>query len=187
MKRFLFWGTTVLLLAAAIHIVTAIFFPRLELEDTVESLIAAGKVNTLTLIDNRNTLDSVLPGSSNDLAIAICPYNIEAQPISISAPLPNSYWSISVFGPDGQNIYTLNDKQVGTHHFSAMVMRQTPDSVDPEGSTSRRGEGIVIRSTAETGVVIFRAFVPDRASRERANSVLSQIVCKPTLATASTG
>ena len=70
MKRFVFWGATVLLLAAAVHIVTAIFFPRMELEDTLKTLIAAGEVNTLTLIDNCKTLETVLPGSSNDLAIA---------------------------------------------------------------------------------------------------------------------
>ena len=62
MRRFLFWSTAMVLLAAATHIVTSVFFPRLEREDTVAALMSASETNTLTVLDDETKLKEILRG-----------------------------------------------------------------------------------------------------------------------------
>ena len=85
MRRFLFWSTAMVLLAAATHIVTSVFFPRLEREDTVAALMSASETNTLTVLDDETKLKDILRGVPPDMAFAIFEKTIEMgiEPISI--------------------------------------------------------------------------------------------------------
>ncbi len=187
MRRFIFWSLAIVLLAAAAHIVTSVFFPRLEREDTVAELMSATKLNTLTVLDDEKKLKAVLRGVPTDMAFALCPYDISEKPIAISAPLPGTYWSISIFEPSGRNIYTLNDTQVGTDHFAAVIMQGEAKTAAVEDTSKREGGGIVIHTKEPNGVVVIRAFIADRASRKSAHDALASTECKPALATASAG
>ena len=187
MRRFMFWSLAIVLLAAAAHIVTSVFFPRLEREDTVAALMSASKVNQLTVLEDEAKLKEVLRGVPADMAFAICPYDISKKPISISAPLPGTYWAVSIFEPSGRNIYTLNDTQVGTDHFAAVIIQGEAKTAAEEDTSKREGGGIVIHTNESQGVVVIRAFVQDRASRKRAHALLAETECAPALATATAG
>lgn len=187
MRRFLFWAIAIVLLAAASHIVTSVFFPQLEREDTVATLMASSDVNQLTVIEDEAKMKDVLRGVPTDMAYAVCPYDISEKPISISAPLPGTYWSISIFEPSGRNIYTLNDTQVGTDHFAAVIMQGEAKTAAEEDASKREGGGIVIHTKETSGVVVIRAFIDDIASRKSARDALAATECKPALATASAG
>lgn len=187
MRRFMFWSLAIVLLAAAAHIVTSVFFPRLERQDTVAALMSASELNQLTVLEDEAKVKQVLRGVPTDMAFAICPYDISKKPISISAPLPGTYWSISIFEPSGRNIYTLNDTQVGTHHFAAVIIQGEAKTAAEEDTSKREGGGIVIHTTEPRGVVVIRAFVEDRASRKSAHASLAATRCKPALATATAG
>lgn len=187
MRRFLFWSMAIVLLAAAAHIVTSVFFPRLEREDTVAALMSASKTNTLTVLEDETKLKEILRGVPTDMAFAICPYDISEKPISISAPLPGTYWAVSIFEPSGRNIYTLNDTQVGTDNFAAVIIQGEAKTAAEEDTSKRQGGGIVIHTTEAQGVVVIRAFVEDRAARKSAHRALAETVCEPALATATAG
>ena len=115
-----------------------------------------------------------LKGIASDLAIAVCPFDVSKTALTITAPLPQAYWSISIFGMEGQNIYTINDQQVGTNKFAATIVL---DDESTDESTVRRGEGIVIKSKSERGLVLLRTFVTDLAASKRAQDLLSKTVC----------
>ena len=110
-----------------------------------------------------------LKGIASDLAIAVCPYDVTNAALSITAPLPSAYWSISIFGMGGQNIYTINDQQVGADKFSATIVLETDDA---DATAVRRGEGIVIKSKSEQGLVLLRTFVADLAASKRTQDLL---------------
>ncbi len=179
MKKVLFWSTSIFLLASAVHIVTAVVMPRLEREKTLESIVSSVSSNQLTLVNSEKRDTFILQGVPPDLAIAICPFDISAAPLSITAPLPGSYWSVSIFNLEGENIYTINDKQVGTDQFSALIMREAEQIIQAEDAPQRKGEGIVIRSQTDQGIVLLRTFVPDRAALPRVEDVLAQTHCAP--------
>ncbi len=187
MRRFLFWSMAIVLLAAAAHIVTSVFFPRLEREDTVAALMAISKPNTLMVLEDQAKVKEVLRGVPTDMAFAVCPYDISERPISISAPLPDTYWAVSIFEPSGRNIYTLNDTQVGTNNFAAVIIQGEAKTAAEEDTSKREGGGIVIHTNEPQGVVVIRAFVPDLASRKRAHALLAETECAPALATATAG
>ncbi len=177
MKHFLFWGMAVVLLAAAVHIITTVLLPRMKLQNTLMVLMESGKTNSLTVLDDEKLRGELFGIASPDLAIAICPYNIEANQIFIVAPLPDTYWSISIFGSNGENIYTINNQQVGTRKFAATIIHKQSEPQGSDNTVPRRRDGIIISSPDETGVVLIRALVPDLASRERINSFLAQTTC----------
>ncbi len=179
MKRLLFWGLTVLLLASAVHIVTAVVMPRLEREKTLDALVSSLKTNQITLVESKKRGGFTLKGVPPDLAVALCPFDVSSKPLAITAPLSGTYWSVSIFNLEGQNIYTINDRQVGTDQFSALIMRDTEQTQEAEDAPQRQGEGIVIRSKTDQGVVLLRTFVPDRAALRRVEGILAQTSCAP--------
>ena len=177
MKKILFWSVSILLLASAVHIITAVVMPRLEREKTLNALVSSMKSNQLTLVTGKNRENFILSGVPSDLAIALCPFDISSAPLAITAPLPGSYWSVSIFNLAGENIYTINDKQVGTNQFSALIMGEADQTIEAEDSSKRKGEGIVIRSQTDQGIVLLRTFVPDGAALRRVEEVLAQTSC----------
>lgn len=177
MRRVLFWGTTVVLLAAAVHIITAVVVPRIERENTLQALVESAPLNQLTVIDAKKRGEFALRGIAEDLAFAICPYDVSKSSLTITAPLPQTYWSISIFGMEGQNIYTINDRQVGTDKFAATILHESNEVEDTDNTGSREGEGIVIKSNSEKGLVLLRMFVTDRAAAQRTRDLISKTVC----------
>lgn len=177
MKSLFFWTFFAILLAIGVHIATVVYLPRTAAKENLQKLMSAGQVNKLTLLDSQAKVQKYLGKYGYNMAYAVCPYNVGRGPISISAKMPDSYWSMTVYGDDGQNLYGLNDKQVGADTFFADLKFDTKAGVSINEAKGSGQERIVIRSPYKRGVIIFRGFVKDDAAREKILNIIASTKC----------
>ncbi len=64
-------------------------------------------------------------------------------------------------------------------------MREQSGAQESEDQSNRSGDGIIVRSDFDTGVIVMRTFISDRAAAEQAKKVLADAECQPTLTTAA--
>ena len=177
MRSFFFWIFVTLLLAVTVHIGTVLMVPRLEGGARVVKAMRGGDLNRLTVLKDFEQARKVLGVSNSDMVYAICPFDITQRPVIVSARVPNRYWSMSVYGEDGSSLYTLNDKQAGVESFSAELRLNGQSGLIAPSNDQRGNESLVIRSSSERGIIIFRSFATDSAERERATEQLGQTTC----------
>jgi len=177
MKGFFFWIFATLLLAVVVHIGTVLMVPRLEGGGRVTNAMRGGDLNRLTVLATSERAYKVLRVSNSDLVYAVCPFDITQRPMIVSARVPDRYWSMSIYGEDGSSLYTLNDIQVGVQSFSAELRLQGQDGFAQTDTGQRDNERLVVRSSSERGIIIFRAFASDASEHERAAEQLAQTTC----------
>lgn len=97
MKSWAYWATLTVLLAAIVHLGFVLFQPLVDTEARLGDFKAFGAANTLFLVPDITPWSTVLPHASPDISYAFCRFDITDQPIRITAKIPDSYWSISMY------------------------------------------------------------------------------------------
>ena len=185
MKGWLFWIFATILLMVSVHLATVLLSPRLEGSQRVQVAMNSGELNRLSVITSPEKVYDALGETNLDMVYAICPFDVTQRPITISAKVPDRYWSMAVYGEDGSSLYTLNDKQVGVDSFFAELKLDTEVLSSPDEAAQRDGESLTIRSPFERGIIIFRRFAADRAERDRVLAELAQTQCSTNRPTAA--
>lgn len=184
MRGWLFWIFATILLMVCVHLGTVLLSPRLEGSQRVQVAMNAGELNRLSVLESPQKVYDVLGEVNRDMVYAICPFDVTQRPITITARVPDRYWSMAVYGEDGTSLYTLNDKQVGVDSFFAELKLDTEGVASPDEAAQRDGESLTIRSPFERGIIIFRSFAADGAERDRVRTDLLQTQCSTNRPTA---
>src|SRR5690606_15084229 len=122
---------------------------------------------------------SILVEPSPDISYAFCRFDISARPIKISAPIPDSYWSVSIYSDTGENLYTVNDAQTGVRQLELVVVDGSASGPDG-GAILNVPEGAFrYSSPVRHGLVILRAYIPERSQRKLIESTIASASCAP--------
>ena len=124
MMRLLYWGMATLILAVVVHLFVVIFVPGVDAGQKLAQMETAGDVNKLHRIVANDTPQALLTEPSPDILYAFCKFDIRSRPLMVEGSIPPDYWSISVYGETGANIYTLNDRQAGVQKLQLMIVTE---------------------------------------------------------------
>ena len=184
-RNLLFWASATLLLAAIVHLSVVLFAPMVDVGKRIAQFETAASPNTLQLISNETDRGRLMVEPSPDISYAFCRFDIAARPLMINAPIPESYWSVSIYSDTGENLYTINDAQTGARQLQLMVAREGDVSAR-QGSELSGGEildvpaeTIIFPSPVSTGLVIIRGFIPDRSLKEHIDQMVGSANCAP--------
>jgi uncharacterized membrane protein len=158
------WLGLTLLLAAAIHlgiVVTIPYVIGIRLRSMAER-------NTLIHGAKPSAAFNPIRRSSPDLIYSVCPYDLSQGPLHVTAPVPDTYMSVSCFALNTDNFYVKNDQQVGRSFDFVLV---GPGSPAPEAPGSD-----IVRSPTTSGGILFRYFVGDGSREEQIERVRREIV-----------
>ncbi|MGI9415819.1 MAG: DUF1254 domain-containing protein [Hyphomicrobiales bacterium] len=176
MMRWLYWIAATGILAVVVHLGVVIFVPGVDTGQKMAELEAAGEVNMLHRLGASGDKLTPLTEPSPDLAYAFCKFDIRDRPLLIEGKIPPTYWSVSVYSETGDNVYTLNDRQAGVPSIKLMIVREG-DTFEPSTSGDRPDDAIVVRTPTSTGLVLFRAFIPDRSQLDVVERHLAASKC----------
>ena len=176
MMRAIYWIVATLILALVVHLGVVIFVPGVDTGQKMAQLEAAGEINTLHRLGS--TGDKIVPLTepSPDLAYAFCKFDIRKRPLLIEGKIPPTYWSVSVYSETGENIYTLNDKQAGVPTIKLVIVQEDAEIESPN-SGDRPEDAIIVRAPTLTGLVLFRAFIPDHSLHDMVQRHLDSSKC----------
>ena len=102
---------------------------------------------------------------SPDLLYTACVFDLRERPLRVTAPGPDSYFSISGFAADTSNFFAFNDRtaDIGADGQRSLdlVLTDGDRPVDTVPTGAR-----VIAAPSARGVILFRLLIPDDAAVE---------------------
>jgi uncharacterized membrane protein len=128
-------------------------------------------------------LDRVKFGAVNSLGLdpemtyAICRFDLSLGPGVLSGPLPDDFWSIGVFGRDGNAIYsTTSRSSVGTS-LELGIFNAAQTRLLAEQQFALQEGLLIIESRQDDIFVVVRLAPPHPVVWERYKEVLAMLEC----------
>ena len=161
--------TLVLGVALATHVAALLLVPRAMFTSVVGKPFEGGGINQL---GHRELPKPGMGawGPSPDLLYSKCLYDVSAGPVRISTPVPDGYWSMSVYADDTDLVTVVNDRELPEHRLDAVFA--LAGQATPEGVR-------VIRVPRARGVALFRTLVSDPALEAPLDALRRQGSCAP--------
>ena len=110
---------------------------------------------------------------------ATCRFDLADGPVHIAIGANVPYWSLSIYAPNGDNLYSLNDSVSNERKLDLIL-------ADPIGMASLRSDGsqadarsILIEQNIGEGVAVLRAFVPDATWNRQVQGFFTEARCAP--------
>lgn len=168
-----------LTLGALVHLVTIMAIPRLAQDDGWSRVMALASPAGVTLLPRAGPADDGLPLLDPSAAHAVCLFDLSRGPMSISAPMPPGFWSVSLFGDDRAVFYAVTRAATNEDVFTielrnAVQTRRTRIAqADPDPAT------LQVEAPSNGGFALFRALVTGRSERAIVEEALAGIQCEP--------
>jgi|SoiMethySBSTD1v2_1073268.scaffolds.fasta_scaffold313759_2 uncharacterized membrane protein len=169
------WLLLTLAVAAALHFAAIWYIPRLVVRLVARNARKAGTaINTFGYGGVRSAPVSrtLIPAINPDLAIAFGVYDVSQGPVRVRCHTPPSdtYWSVSLYASNTDNILLINDKAAKAPSFDLVI-------VGRKSKYRQQGNEEVVISPTRRGVAIVRILVEDREDEE-ALGTIDQILRK---------
>lgn len=153
------------------HFSTLELIPRIMMSGAMDRIAAgAGGTNVFSYppLPDENARRVVRPGP--DLAYAACVFDLSLGPLRITAPVPDQYWSLSIFDARTDVVGLIQGEDAAPN---AVVWLAGPEHTVPSGE--RR-----IDPGSMRGIALIRILVPDRDTYPiLRKEVQTRAQCKP--------
>ncbi|MBV2142633.1 hypothetical protein KUG47_03855 [Falsochrobactrum sp. TDYN1] len=111
------------------------------------------------------------------IAQAACRFDLADGPVQIATRGTPPFWSLSIYAPNGDNLYSLNDNVSNERALDLII-------ADPIGMAGLRANGrqndsrtILVEQNISEGAVILRAFVPDASWQTQVQRFFENASC----------
>jgi len=115
---------------------------------------------------------------SPDLLYTVCLFDVSRGPVILTAPVQDSYVSLSGFAANTDNFFAINDSQVapdaeGRKRFDVVLLGSV------KGSASIPDDATVVAAPTDRGIVLFRSLVRDDAQLDELYRMQARQLCTP--------
>ena len=172
MKKLIFWTLATVLFAAIGHVAT-VLYSQLTLQSTAIVQIAENSpANQLVQFDAETAKLISMPYASPDISYSYCSFDISEKPLRIRVSIPSTYWSMAAYTQTGVNFYTISDRQIETRELEIVVTSDRHKDQFETGTT-------IVSPPGDTGLFLFRAFIPNRSFTEIIQAQMNEVTCTP--------
>lgn len=115
---------------------------------------------------------------SPDLTYTSCLFDVSQKPLHLTAPVSDSYMSLSGFAANTDNFFAINDSQIvandqGEKRFNVVIFRGEIDSETlPAGAT-------LIEAPSDQGIILFRSLITHEQHLDALYQLQAQQRCDP--------
>ncbi|MFD1197653.1 hypothetical protein ACFQ3K_04835 [Brucella gallinifaecis] len=160
--------------AAIVHIAIVLLVPFYANKNAWSHLEALGDNYNFYVLTERSGLVS----DQNPLMRqAACRFDLTDGPVRITLKGKLPFWSLSIYTPNGDNLYSLNDKVSDERELDLII-------ADPIGIATLRADGmhnydhsIIIEQDISEGAVVLRSFMPDASWSGQVQNFFRQASC----------
>ena len=166
------WRTRIALVlgaALASHVAALVLVPRALFTSVVGRPFAGAGVNEL---GHRELPRPGMGawGPSPDLLYSKCLYDVSAAPLRITTPVPDGYWSMSVYASNTDLVAVVNDRELAGQPLDVVLAR---------GGQATPAGVRVIRVPSARGAALFRTLVSDLAQEQALDALRREGRCTP--------
>lgn len=162
--------------AAIVHIAVLLLVPFYSSKNAWSHLEALGDGYRFHYLSEKSGLVS---DQDPLMEQAACRFDLTDGPVHITAKGNPPFWSLSIYAPNGDNLYSINDNVSHDRELDLII-------ADPIGIAALRAEGvqndgrsIIIEQDISEATVVLRSFVPDASWQQQVKNFLSQANCLP--------
>ncbi len=189
-KYFLgYWISTALVLGILIHFFSILTMPFIAPANAWSRLKNSIAVNHMTVLPALSEKQkSILPMLASDVHYAVCRYDISNGPVLITAEIPNDLWSVALYTKHGDNFDLIKGSDLKLNLLRIKLFKkQSNPGVDEHIRFDNQKTAIKDERSIDvlenTGIVVIRAPLADRAFSREALAYLSNATCNQLKAT----
>lgn len=180
----LLWFAMVGLVAIATHIGYVLFVPGLLFERKLYST-TDGKPDNTFFVLAPDKQAQLYPSATPEDVVGICKYDLMGGHLVLSANLPRSYWTMSIYTQNGKQVYALDDVQAGSSAISIelsqskSLFQQLFANSEAEDAGSIEDLGWRVETTERRGLAIVWIPLSDELMRPRVEAIIKESRCAP--------
>ena len=177
-KQRLFWILADRPAGNGVHLAYVLFVPKLEMGRLLTAGSSEDGANKFIVLPEREAV-LILGQQSQAFVQGICVFDLGDGPVHVKLETPQSYWMANVYSRSGDNIYSLNDRQISEVPFSIVIERQKSKLFGDEPDEQVVQDVAFKVATGTTrGLFVVRVFVQDPAYRTRITRILERSTCR---------
>jgi uncharacterized membrane protein len=176
--RAFLWVLGALVLGGIVHLSTVLAMPQAAKQDAYARLAPVAPVNTMTTLAPPSAQASVMPFMDPAFAAAVCRYDLAAGPIKLTAPLSQSYTSVSFYTRTSVAYYAINDRAAGRKAIELDLMTPDQHAQVPEEEDVTAADRLIIESPSTVGLIVLRALAPEPGLMPMARRALAAAKCQ---------
>jgi uncharacterized membrane protein len=183
-----FWFIVAAIIAGAVHLSYVLFVPGMLFQKKLEAETAGKPSNSFFVVAPDQVAQLFPIANANDV-VGICKYDLGAGKLVLTARLPRSYWTLSIYTQSGRQIYALDDVQAGSNSFtvdltSAKTMwQQLSAKNDADDGGQIENLGWKVESTERRGIAVVWIPLADPLMRQNIEATIKASKCQPKTAT----
>jgi uncharacterized membrane protein len=170
------WIVFALVVAVATHMAAMHIAPRLIMQVATNRM---GAVNTIHHQSRVTAASRWVVRPSPDLLYSACPFDLTNGPLLVTAAVPaNTYWAVSVFDADTNNIFTLNDRQIKGGFVQLLIVAPEAGQRGSRWRSLVNGPIFAAKSSTNHGLVLFRTLISTEKDFEKIDAVRRHANCQ---------
>jgi uncharacterized membrane protein len=165
-----------LVIAAIVHVGSVMAIPRLVMWRATGLMARSAGFNTMSHAVRATWRSRAVVRPSPDLLYSSCPFDLSADGAALhvrASGMPNTYWSVSVFDADTDNVYVLNDRQAKDGGVDFVLVGPNTGILDRTSSAPPQ-----VWSPTAHGVVLFRTLIDDETRFAEIDSDRKHAACE---------
>ncbi len=176
----IFWLALAGLVAVASYISYVLFAPPLLFQRALAA-------ETRDIPDNQafvlptSAQSRLFPAYPASSVVVLCKYNVGDGPVALTAHMPYGYWTLTGYGRDGKQFYSLTDEQAGSADITVRFVPQPSFIEQMLGSGGDRdtvsAAGWQVLTPQKRGLAVLWAPVDDVLLRPQAEKAMATSRC----------
>lgn len=180
MRTILFWATVALVLGAVAHLSYVLIAPTFAMQRLMGGDPKDAGTNRFVLLDGPEQM-RLLGESEGEAVAGKCLFDISKGELSVSAEMPDTFWSLTLYSDKGADLYTINDRQAGIDKFKLTVKRAPSImellSSDQAEKARSLGDGWSVEIPEPYGIAVFWVAIDYPEQRKLFADILSRSAC----------
>lgn len=169
---------SVVAVAVITHVLVLNLAPWIIMDKVMTAIEAEAGWNTAMPSSRPDHTSRGVVRPSPDLIYTICIFDVSEGPVLLSAPVQDSYVSLSGFAANTDNFFAINDSKIqsdasGQRRFEVVLRGDAmPPAPIPENAT-------VVHAPTNKGIVLFRSLVGSEEQLKELYKIQAQQRCDP--------
>ena len=160
--------------AGIVHIVVLMLLPQFSDRDAWSRLALASALYEPVRIDGAA---SALKSEDPLFVATACRFDLGQGVLHVETDGTVPFWSVSVYDRAGQNIYSFNDRTANNGLLDFVVLDTAQMIELNKAPTEELQKSILVEAPVSEGIVLIRAFVPDRSWKQAVSGFLDNVTC----------
>ncbi|MEO0636579.1 MAG: DUF1254 domain-containing protein [Pseudomonadota bacterium] len=168
-----------MLLACLVHITVVLAIPKMA---TTTASVTLANANLpkfkFSDVSGMAAMSDALAGD-RQFRLFACPFDLAAQPIAISSPVSDVFWTLAIFDNGSRNTYSLNDRLTASAGLELVLVNASQLARLREIGAQELEKRIVVELDFDQGFALFRVFEGGVGKEDALQSFVGSMQCNP--------